>query len=81
MTEPVKKSHGADALDSMLPTELLIVAWWLEARVKEMKPDRTSIREEYGCDLVMLLDNLSKSILLDRTTKSKKKKTDVSRRQ
>jgi hypothetical protein len=72
MTEPSKKTHGADALDSMLPTELLTIAGWLEARVKEMRPDRSSIQEEYGCDLVMLLDNLAKSILLDRAEKKAK---------
>jgi len=79
MTKPTKKPRGADTLDLMLGTERLAIAMWLEERVAEMRPDRSTIREEYGCDLVMLLDSLAKSILrelnerLDLTMKAKKK--------
>jgi len=70
-----KTSRGADVLDSMLGTERLAIATWLDERVKEMRPDRSSIREEYGCDLVMLLDALAKFIRLDLTMpKSKRRK-------
>jgi len=68
-----------DALASMNVMERLSIATWLEERIGEMRPDRSSINKEYGYDLVMLLDVLAKSIHLDfrrnaatRKTKGKK---------
>ncbi len=71
--QPAKaKTRGdTDPLDSMSRTERSTVAAWMQERVEEMKSDRAYIREEYGCDLVALLDALAKSIR--PSTKEKKK--------
>jgi hypothetical protein len=56
------------SLGVMRDTELLAIVTWLKERVIEMKPDRSSIKEEYRCDLVGLLDGLGKDILWDINT-------------
>jgi hypothetical protein len=61
-----------DALASMNPLERLAIATWLEERVGDMRVDRSSISEEYGVDLVMILDLLTKSIRLDLRKRTKK---------
>jgi hypothetical protein len=63
------------ALD-MRSTERLAIVSWLEERVDEMRPDRSSIKEEYGCDLVLLLDVLRLDLTVRdaRTKKARVKK-------
>ena len=36
---------------------------WLVDRIDEMRPDRRSIKAERGCDLVAVLDSLTREIV------------------
>jgi hypothetical protein len=44
------------------PKQRKAIGSWLRERVREMEPDRESITDEYGFDLVARLDDLRRAL-------------------
>ena len=51
-----------DMLKKFGPKQRKSIASWIRERVEEMEPDRESITDEYGFDLVARLDDIRRAV-------------------